>query len=275
MTLARHIAERIVAMRADNLPPAALQWSKVAVMDTLGVALAGVAEDAPVTLAQVIGVQTTGGEAFMHKQGFFNLFSGPGNFDAAQVLDTWGAPLDIVEPGASYKLYPCCYSTHAPIEAALNLVREHGAFDAADVERIDSWTAALRLAHTDRAQPRTGLEAKFSVQYCVALALLNGRVLLQDFEGEAWRAPALQRVLVRVHAAPHLDGQFEPGQDFAAEVKITLRDGRAGAASAGSTGRRGVNARVYALAGSAAGARAAQIRMRWRLCNYLCLLTIV
>ena len=46
MTLARQMAERIVAMRADNLPKAALDWSRVGVMDTLGVTLAGVAEEA-------------------------------------------------------------------------------------------------------------------------------------------------------------------------------------------------------------------------------------
>ena len=47
MTLARQIAERIVAMRVDTIPQAAIDWSKVAVMDTLGAALAGVAEEAP------------------------------------------------------------------------------------------------------------------------------------------------------------------------------------------------------------------------------------
>ena len=46
MTLARQIAERIVAMRVDNISRAAIELSKVAVMDTLGVALAGVAEAA-------------------------------------------------------------------------------------------------------------------------------------------------------------------------------------------------------------------------------------
>ena len=390
MALARQLAERIVAMRADNLPPAALAWSTTGVMDTLGVTLAGVAEEAPMMLAQVFGVSGSGGEAlvlgtasrtscldaalingvaahvldydntaanmgghvsavmvpallaaaeafdcsgadvlvahtagyetgsqigrainplhsekgwhptatigvfavaaacarllnltveqtetalalstslaagnkanfgtmtkslhvgqcarsglmaallarkgftahadaFAHQQGYFNLFSGPGNFHVERVLETWGVPWDIVEPGASYKLYPCCYSTHAPIEAALNLVREHGPFIADDIVRVDSWTATPRLAHTDRAQPTSGLEAKFSVQYCVARALLSGRVLLQDFEGAAWRTPAVQSLLARVHAAPHVDGQFAPGNGFAAEVKITFKDGR-------------------------------------------------
>ncbi len=390
MTLAQQLAERIVAMRADNLPKAALDASRIGVMDTLGCALAGVAEDAPMKIADVIGVQISGGDAlvlgtasrtsaldaalingvaahvldydnggahmgghasaimvpallaaaeafncsgqdvlvahtagfetgsqigravhpmhyesgwhptstvgvfavaaacarllnltveqtttalalstslaagtkanfgtmvkslhvgqcargglmaallarkgftanadaFAHKQGYFNLFNGPGKFHPEKVLEGWGAPLDIVEPGAAYKLYPCCYSTHAAVEAALNLVREHGPFKADDIARVDSWTAPARLPHTDRPQPQTALEAKFSVQYCVGRALLDGSVLLRHFDEQALHEPAMQNVLARVHATPHLAGQFEPGESHAAEVKITFKDGR-------------------------------------------------
>lgn len=69
MTLAQDMAERIVAMRADNLPQAALDWSKVGVMDTLEVTLAGVKEDAPSTVAELIGANighgAAGGEALV------------------------------------------------------------------------------------------------------------------------------------------------------------------------------------------------------------------
>ena len=36
----------------------------------------------------------------------------------------------------------------------------------------------------------------------------------------------MQSLLTRVHATPHLTGQFEPDQLMAAEVKITFKDGR-------------------------------------------------
>ena len=65
MTLAQQIAERVVAMRADNLPQAALDWSQVGVMDTLGCTLAGVAEEAPAKVAELIGVNLSGGEALV------------------------------------------------------------------------------------------------------------------------------------------------------------------------------------------------------------------
>lgn len=169
---------------------------------------------------------TANPDAFEHKQGFFNVFNGPGHGDAAQSLAGWGAPLDIVAPGASYKLYPCCYSTHAAIEAALTLVQQHGTFDGSAIARVDSWTHTSRLAHTDRPDPRSALDAKFSVQYCVARALLSGRVLLEHFDEDAYHHPVVRDLLPRVHAAPYMGKLFDPADPFDAEVKVTLTDGR-------------------------------------------------
>jgi 2-methylcitrate dehydratase PrpD len=173
---------------------------------------------------------TANPDAFEHKQGFFNVFNGPGNYDAARILDGWDDSLDIVTPGASYKQYPCCYSTHAAIDATFELVRQHGPFDAGAVARVDSWTSAFGLLHTDRPSPNSALEAKFSVQYCVALALLRGKVALEDFEDDAYRDPAIRSLLPRIHAAPYTGKQFLPEDPFDAEVKVTLTDGRVFAA---------------------------------------------
>ena len=170
---------------------------------------------------------TANPDAFEHKQGFFRVFNGDGNYDAASVVASWGTPFDIVSPGASYKQYPCCYSTHASIEAALNLVRDHGGpFTLGELGRVDSWTHKTRLMHTDRPAPNSELDAKFSVQYCVARALLHGRVVLEHFDGEAYRDPIIQGLLQRVHAAPYTGKQFDPSDPFDAEVKITLTNGQ-------------------------------------------------
>ena len=169
---------------------------------------------------------TANADAFDHKQGYFNLFNGPGKFHADKVLEGWGAPLDIIEPGAAYKLYPCCYSTHAAVEAALNLVREHGPFKADEIERVNSYTHAQRLPHTDRPQPKAALEAKFSVQYCVLRALIDGKVVMEHFENEAYREPAVREALPRVQAIPLQGIAFDQEDPFNALVKVTLTDGR-------------------------------------------------
>ena len=132
--------------------------------------------------------------------------------DAAAGVAHWGSPWEIVEPGAAYKIYPCCYSTHPAVEATLNLVREHGRFDEAAIQSIESYTSAKGLLHTDRANPQSALDAKFSVQYCVTRAALNGEVSLDHFEGDSFKDATVQSVLQRVKAAPIPDGMFQIGR---------------------------------------------------------------
>ncbi|MCC7485706.1 MAG: MmgE/PrpD family protein [Burkholderiales bacterium] len=163
--------------------------------------------------------------AFEHKQGFFRVFGGADPYDPSRALAGWGE-WEIVAPGASYKLYPCCYSTHSAIQAALNLVRRHGPFEPAALARVESRTHERALAHTDRPNPESPLAAKFSVQYCVSRALLEGRVVLEHFEGEAWRDPTVQAVLRRVSATAYTGKLHDEDDPFDAEVTVTLADGR-------------------------------------------------
>jgi 2-methylcitrate dehydratase PrpD len=76
------------------------------------------------------------------------------------------------------KLHPSCLGTHAPIEAAAR-AREHGyRFDGQPLVVVVH-PLARQAAHIDVVQ--TGLEAKFSISYCVAHTLSRGRPRLQDF----------------------------------------------------------------------------------------------
>jgi 2-methylcitrate dehydratase PrpD len=168
---------------------------------------------------------TANDHAFEHKQGFFNLYNGPGHFDIERAFDAWAEPLDIVNPGACYKQYPCCASTHAAIDAVLEL-REQHALKAEQIARIETYTPARRLAHTNRPDPQTALDAKFSVQYCVARALVSGGAVFEHFEGDAYLDPQVRALVAKVHADIHLPGQFPEGNNAGAEVRVTLNDGR-------------------------------------------------
>ena len=162
--------------------------------------------------------------AFEHKQGYFEVYNGAGNYDADKILDAWAAPLDIVKPGIAIKQYPCCGSTHPAIDAMLEVVREHDLKPDA-VERIQSWTHTRRLEHTNRPDPQSTKDAKFSVQYCLARALVDRKVGIEHFEGEAYRDAQVRSVMSKVQAAPYTTEQFPADNHFGAEVKVTLRGG--------------------------------------------------
>jgi 2-methylcitrate dehydratase PrpD len=163
-------------------------------------------------------------EVFEHEQGFLNVFNGPGTYDARRAVDAWAAPLDIVKPGIAIKQYPCCGSTHPAIDAMLDLVARRP-INPDDVARVDAWIHTRRLKHTNRPHPDSPLDAKFSLQYVTARALVDQHVGVADFEGDAYQDARVQALLPRVHVAPYDDTQFSPDNHFGGAVRVTLRDG--------------------------------------------------
>ena len=81
------------------------------------------------------------------------------------------------------------------------LVREHD-LKPEQVERVDSWTHKRRLEHTNRPDPQSTFDAKFSVQYCLARALAERKVVTAHFEATP-TATLRSALLARVHAAPY------------------------------------------------------------------------
>jgi 2-methylcitrate dehydratase PrpD len=181
---------------------------------------------------------TANNGAMEHKQGFLMVFNGAGNFDAAAILKDWGNPYDVVRPGPAFKQYPCCGSTHPALDALLALRGEH-AMPADNIVRIDSWTHPRRLAHTDRPDPKSGLDAKFSVQYCLARATLQGQIRLEDFEGNAHHDPTVRALMTRIHAAPHPAAGTANEEALGAEIRVTFDSGEVIAKKVGAALGRG------------------------------------
>jgi 2-methylcitrate dehydratase PrpD len=168
---------------------------------------------------------TASTDAIEHRQGFLRVFNGEGNFTTDPILAEWGSPWDIVDPGLAIKQYPCCGSTHPAVDAMLMLVRENK-LTPAMVARIESQTHPRRFAHTNRPDPRGALDAKFSVQYCLARALVSGQVLIEHFEDGSYDEPEVREVLSRVVSSAWPDRPMDLSEHFGADVTVTLTDGR-------------------------------------------------
>ena len=113
-------------------------------------------------------------EALEGPGGFLRAMSGGAEPDLAP-FDALGEPFEIVSPGVGVKLYPCCYATHRAIDAVLELRAEHGIAPANVAEvRVEVNRGGLLPLRVE--PPATGLEGKFSLEYCLAAALLDGGV---------------------------------------------------------------------------------------------------
>ena len=130
-------------------------------------------------------------ESLDGRYSFLSLLSGegaPGFVDLEQRL---GNPHAIIQYGLSIKRYPCCYYLARSLDAILFLKSQHGIL-ASDVTDV-LITMPERNANILRyPQPSNTDEAKFSVPYCMAVALETGAVTISDF-----RAPALEREGIR------------------------------------------------------------------------------
>ncbi len=173
------------------------------------------------------------------KQGFLDVFNGPGTYDTNRMLADWYAPLEAEGGGEpELKPYPCCGSTHASIARMIELSRTHD-LRPEQVEAIEIMPHARRLPHTDNPDPRTPLAAKFSMQYVVARALADRAIRLEQFEGDAPFDPLIRDLMVRTAARPHPDMPDNSPLQWGAEVVVTTRDGRRLASRADDFERRG------------------------------------
>jgi 2-methylcitrate dehydratase PrpD len=132
------------------------------------------------------------------------LARGPAGFEEA-----FGASFEQPgEPGAIeqnwIKAYPCCLQTHAAIEAALS-AKDAGAVetDPAADGPIEVTVPPVSLQAAAVGDPSDGLEAKFSIPYLTAFALLNGAPHIASFGAVDEGARALAR-RVTVSANPEL-----------------------------------------------------------------------
>ncbi len=165
---------------------------------------------------------TANARALEAPQGFLSNFNGAGNFDIPAMLDGLDEGLEVNRETNKIKLFACCASTHASVDAALSVRAAHGL----RAEQIDGVTLLLhprRIPHTDRPRLQEALSGKFSQQYLVARAFLDGDVGLRHFEGEAHLDPAVLALMRCVEVRPAPDGMLPHA--FAARIAVRLQDG--------------------------------------------------
>ena len=103
----------------------------------------------------------------------------------------------------SFKPWGACRHAHPAIDAALEL-RARGAL--AGQVRVETYRDALTFC--DKPEPRTVLEAKFSLHHAVAVVAERGEPTLADFEPEAIAALAGVRAQVTVAESPEFTAAY-------------------------------------------------------------------
>lgn len=132
--------------------------------------------------------------------------------------------------GLAPKLHPCCGSTHNAIDMIHDLRRAHG-FGPEDVVRVDTVVGLANFRNLAYPDPQDEMEARFSMQYCVARALHQDVLSLSDFTPAAIHAAAIRALLPRISMTVMPAEEERAGIKAAHRVSVTLGDGRVLAAS--------------------------------------------
>jgi 2-methylcitrate dehydratase PrpD len=152
---------------------------------------------------------TASRDALEHPQGFLSAVSPAGEVDRDTPAQGLGSEWKIVRYRLGIKKYPACYCTHRALDAMLELLARH-ALKPEEIERI---TVSLSDTHSlilRNHRPQTGLEAKFSIEFATAAAVIARRVGLTEYTDGFVRRPDVQELMRRVF--------IETNQDYDAEV---------------------------------------------------------
>lgn len=157
---------------------------------------AGFAAEGGVVAAQLAAEGLTGGQDIIETR--FGLFEAAGGgFLPDAIHERLGAPWAITDPGAWIKPYPSGSLTHPAMTLLSDLKSEHG-FTAQDVQSVRV-TTNTRLASTlIHNRPTDAKQARFSMPFCLAVLLVEGRAGLPEFTDTVVNRPDIKAMIDRI-----------------------------------------------------------------------------
>jgi 2-methylcitrate dehydratase PrpD len=193
----------------------------------------GLAARSALTAARLAGAGFTAAPDILEaKSGFFAAY-GTAESDVATTVRGLGNPFVVVDPGLALKKFPCCYACHRGMDGVLALRAQLG-FDAGRIEKLTCRMPPGGMMVLTYPRPVTGLEGKFSMEYCLAAGALDGEYALSTFTDAAVRRGEIQALYERVTAVedpacrgddPHF-AKRSSGSRGLVEVEVKLKDGR-------------------------------------------------
>ena len=173
-----------------------------------------------------MGGLTASPDAIEHHAGFLKAISPKGNVDLDRPADGLGHSPRILESGLSVKKYPICYATHRVIDAVIDLASKEN-LRPDDVESVHATIGVGQASMLRNHAPVTALEAKFSLEFALASALVARAVGLAQLTDEFVNRREVREAMKKVEISTVATTcPIEPAFAFSDRVRILLRDGR-------------------------------------------------
>ena len=165
---------------------------------------------------------------FEGERGFCTAFTA-GHYDASALERQPGDHLLILD--AALKLHNTAHVWALPLDALATLQAQHG-FDAADVDEMvvtfpQTWTAIMDDPSGSTYAPVSYAQATNNLRYCLAAALHDGRVYLEQFDDAHLHNPAIIETARRITPRPdaELGRIFETTDRAPTHLEVILKSG--------------------------------------------------
>lgn len=157
------------------------------------------------------------------RRGFYNAMAG--GYDDSKISGRLGRPYFMVDPGISIKPYPSGSLSHPAQDLILDLVKQHD-LHAADIQSIAVGTNSNVPNALIYPMPKTALEGKFSIPFCMAIAVLERKAGIAQFQDRKVRDKKVVELMKRVSL--YVDDELEAlGYDqVRSRIRVTLKNGK-------------------------------------------------
>ncbi|MGF1631802.1 MAG: MmgE/PrpD family protein [Kiloniellaceae bacterium] len=156
-------------------------------------------------------------------RGFFS--AAGGGYDIKAIAGKLGAPWTFESPGISIKPHPSGSLTHPGMTEMLRLIREHG-IKAADVEHVHVGTNSNMPNALIHRRPTNELQGKFSMEFCMAILLIEGRAGLNEFVDEVINRADVKAMIEKVDFVIDERAEAAGYHKMTTYIDIKLKDGR-------------------------------------------------
>jgi 2-methylcitrate dehydratase PrpD len=134
-----------------------------------------------------------------------------------------GQPWELSAPGIVLKRYPACGCTHCALDALLAICKEHQ-IKAEEIDKIDCDASPLAKKVLLYSRPVTGLEGKFSMEFSLAVAAVEGQAGPSQYEDHWTQDPRVQALLPKISFRSRADLEPDVSADAVpAEVTVHAR----------------------------------------------------
>jgi 2-methylcitrate dehydratase PrpD len=184
---------------------------------------AGHAAESGLVSAELVALGWTAADQILEAdRGFFH--AAGGSYDPAAILNRLGKPWTFASPGVSLKPYPSGSLTHPAMTELMRLIEAHD-IKAGQVERVDIGANHNMTTTLLHHQPKTGLQAKFSMEFCLAILLLERRAGLGQFSDKVVQRSDVQEMIARIHFYVDPEAEGAGYDKMTSILKIHLKDG--------------------------------------------------